>query len=562
MRTHISSIVVPLAIALNAAAQGQNEAPPALPIGQPMADVDLMTSGGSAVFAAQWRYSDAKIVETQFNAPGVDRNTPGPVNTTYDIAPRAGEANFDDSSWPIIDPTTLDQRRAGGKVCFNWYRVNFTMPSELGGGSVGGTTAVLSITVDDYAEVWVNGQLPRALDQDNANLVTGWNKPNRVVLSSDVKPGERVQVAIFGINGPISAAPTNYIWLREARIEFYPKAHAIVPRKVKPEIVRNDPALNEIIPKDAAIEQIVEGLQFGEGPVWVNASDKEASHLLFSDPNANIIYRWSPTAGLSIFQTNSGYSGDDISRYRQPGSNGLAIDAHGRLTINQHGNRQVLRVESNGSRTVLADRFEGKRLNSPNDLVYRADGALFFTDPPFGLPMVYDDRAKELPYCGVFCLINGQLKLVATDLTGPNGIALSPDERFLYVSNWDESKKIIMRYDAARDGTLSNGHVFFDMTAAPGEEALDGLKVDQRGNVYSSGPGGVWIISPNGQHLGTIRTPQLPANMAWGDEDGRTLYMTARSAMYRMRINIAGMTRPAQSLIEQRAHVVGAGAIR
>jgi gluconolactonase len=543
MRTRISRILAPFVLSSTALAQSPTAAQPALPIGKPMAEVSLMTAEGSATFQSQWRYSDAKIVETSFHAAGIDRNTPGPTNTTYDITPHAGDADFDDSSWPIIDPTTLEQRRAGGKVCFNWYRVNVTMPSEFAGVNVVGTTAVLSVTVDDYAEVWVNGQLPRALDQDNKNLISGWNKANRVVLSSDVKAGDNVQVAIFGINGPISAAPPNYIWLREAKVEFYPKAHAIVPRPVNTEIVRTHHALDEIIPKGAVIERIVEGLQFGEGPVWVKASDKDPAHLLFSDPNANTIYKWSPRDGLSVFRANSGYSGDDISRYRQPGSNGLALDPHGRLTINQHGNRQVARLEMDGTLTVLADRYQGRtsgRLNSPNDLVYRSDGALFFTDPPFGLPMVYDDPAKELPFCGVFCLVNDELKLVSTDLRGPNGIAFSPDEQFLYVANWDEQRKIIMRYDAARDGTLSNGRVFFDMTSAPGEEALDGIKVDQRGNIYSSGPGGIWIISSDGVHLGTIKAPQLPANMAWGDEDGRTLYMTARSAVYRLRVNVPG----------------------
>ena len=190
--------------------------------------------------------------------------------------------------------------------------------------------------------------------------------------------------------------------------------------------------------------------------------------------------------------------------------------------------------------TVLADRYEGKRLNSPNDLVYRSDGMLYFTDPPFGLPKLHDDPTREVPYTGVYCLREGKLALVSNDLTGPNGIAFSPDERHLYVSNWDTKKKVIMRYDVQRDGALEHGRVFFDMGGAPGEEALDGLKVDQRGNVYASGPGGVWIISPAGKHLGTLIAPELPANMAWGDADGQTLYLCARSALYRMRLNIRG----------------------
>jgi gluconolactonase len=240
----------------------------------------------------------------------------------------------------------------------------------------------------------------------------------------------------------------------------------------------------------------------------------------------------------------SGYSGANIGEYRQPGSNGLTLDAEGRLTVAEHGNRRISRLEPKGQVSVLADRYEGKRLNSPNDLVYKSDGALYFTDPPFGLPRVYDDPRKELAYTGVFRLKDGKLTLLTTDLKGPNGIAFSPDERRLYVANWDEQHKVVMRYDVNADGTLENGRVFFDMTSATGEEALDGVKVDRAGNLFVSGPGGVWVLSPDGAHLGTIRGPELAANMAWGDDDGKTLYLTARSGLYRLRI-LTGAARSA-----------------
>jgi gluconolactonase len=246
-----------------------------------------------------------------------------------------------------------------------------------------------------------------------------------------------------------------------------------------------------------------------------------------------------------VFRANSGYAGADIGRYGQPGSNGLTFDPEGRLTIDQHGNRRVVRLEKNGVLTVLADRYQGKRLNSPNDLVYRSDGRLYFTDPPFGLPKFFDDPAKELPYSGVFSWQGGELRLEATDLTGPNGIAFSPDERFLYVTNWDTAKKVVMRYPVMADGRLGQGSAFYDMTREPGEQALDGLKVDQAGNLFVSGPGGAWVLSPTGKHLGTIKPPELPANFAWGDVDGRTLYMTARTGLYRIRTLIPGI-RPEQ----------------
>jgi gluconolactonase len=306
---------------------------------------------------------------------------------------------------------------------------------------------------------------------------------------------------------------------------------------------KRDPALDAIVPADARLERVASGFEFIEGPIWV-----PDGYLLFSDPNRNTIYRYTPDEGVAIFRTKSGYAGDDIDQYHQPGSNGLALDPEGRLTINQHGNRRVIRVERNGVVTVLVDRFEGKRLNSPNDLVYRSDGTLYVTDPPFGLPKVFDDPAKELPYSGVFAVKDGRLSLVSRDLTGPNGLAFSPDERYLYVDNWDTAKKVVMRYEVQADGSLANGHVFFDMTGAPGEEALDGLKVDERGNVYVSGPGGLWILSPDGRHLGTLQMPELPANFAFGDADGRTLYLTARTGLYRLRLPIAGARPPAKTM--------------
>jgi len=309
--------------------------------------------------------------------------------------------------------------------------------------------------------------------------------------------------------------------------------------EVPARVLRRDPGLDGIVPAELRVEKVAEGFEFIEGPVWV----RDGSALLFSDPNANTIYSWSEDAGLAVYRAKSGYTGPDIGEYGQPGSNGLTLDRDGRLLINEHGNRRVTRLERTGALTVLADRFEGRRLNSPNDLVLKSDGALYFTDPPFGLPRSHADPRRELPYSGVFRYAEGTLRLVSTDLTGPNGLAFSPDERFLYVTNWDENNKVVMRYAVTSDGGLADGHVFFDMTGAPGEEALDGMKVDARGNLYVSGPGGVWVISAEGRHLGTIQLPELPANFAWGGPDGATLYMTARHGLYRMRLAVPGAGR-------------------
>jgi gluconolactonase len=217
------------------------------------------------------------------------------------------------------------------------------------------------------------------------------------------------------------------------------------------------------------------------------------------------------------------------------------FDPDGRLTVNEHGNRRVTRLEKNGVLTVLADRFEGRRLNSPNDLVYASNGALYFTDPPFGLPKGFDDAAKETPFSGVYRWADGALELVTRDLSGPNGIALSPDEKFLYVGNWDDNRKVVMRYPLDAHGRAGNGEVFVDLTRAPGEDAIDGVKVDRAGNVYVSGPGGLWIFSASGRPLGTIDAPEHVHNFAWGDADGRTLYLAARSGLYRMRMAVSGL---------------------
>jgi gluconolactonase len=192
-------------------------------------------------------------------------------------------------------------------------------------------------------------------------------------------------------------------------------------------------------------------------------------------------------------------------------------------------------VEPHGDVTVMADRFDGRRLNSPNDLVYRSDGTLFFTDPPFGLPGVFDDAARELPFSGVFAVRDGEVVLVTDELAGPNGLAFSPDERFLYVGNWDPERKVIMRYEIDAEAGVLAATVFADLTGEPGEDALDGLKIDAAGNVYACGPGGVWILSATGERLGLLRLPEDPHNLAWGD-DGRTLYITALTGVYRIRL--------------------------
>src|SRR5262245_47029148 len=506
---------------------------------KPEAVIDLGTKEGVRLVNGEWRYSDTRIVEVDFKAAGPDGQPTGKPSRAYDFEPHAGRAGFDDSKWEVIDPATLSQRRSAGRLAFNWYRINLTIPDHIGSFNPTGSAVVFETSVDDYAEIWVNGELPRAAGQSGGSVIKGWNAMNRLIIGRDVKPGQKIQLAVFGVNGPISNPPTNYIYIRYAKLEFHKVkggAVAVMPQEVNVEVVRLDPAIDAVVPPNPKIFKLAEGFIFTEGPVW-----NREGYLLFSDPNANTIYKYGPDGKLSVFKQHSGYSGKDVAEYGQPGSNGLTFDREGRLTINEHGNRRVTRLEKDGRFTVLAERYEGKRLNSPNDLVYRSDGTLYFTDPPFGLPKFYDDPRKELPYSGVFSVRDGKIQLVSTDLKGPNGIAFSPDEKYLYVGNWDAEKKIVMRYEVAADGSLANGQVFFDMTKAPGEDAIDGIKVDQQGNLYVSGPGGLWILSPAGKHLGTILAPKHPHNMAWGGEDGKTLYMTAQDSLYRMPLNIAGV---------------------
>jgi gluconolactonase len=312
---------------------------------------------------------------------------------------------------------------------------------------------------------------------------------------------------------------------------------------------RLDPAIDSIVPADAKLERIATGFTWTEGPVWTNGS------LYFADIPSNSIRRWTPGAGVSIFLQPSGYKGSAPYGGPESGSNGMTLDAQGRLTVAGHAQRDVYRFESlnaNGPITILADSYEGKRLNSPNDLVYRSDGSLYFTDPPYGLRTQKDiDPEKQLKVNGVYRIpralehqagappANGELQLLVSDLTRPNGIAFSPDEKYLYVDN-SEPKKIWMRYRVQPDGSLTEPKLLYDATNDKRPGAPDGMKLDEQGNIYSAGPGGVWIFSPEGKALGTIEMPERTSNMAWAGEDRKTLYITASSSVYRVHLKIAG----------------------
>jgi gluconolactonase len=495
--------------------------PPELIPGRPDAIVDLQTDDGAALVGADWRYADARVDEIDFVELGSPEDPLGPgtvPNRTYDVVPHAESVDYDDSDWRVLEPQQTMDRLGSGRVCFNWYRTNVTLPERVGATDIRGTTVVFEVVIDDYAEVWVNGELPHQLGDAGGPVAAGFNAPNRVVLTRDAQPGDEFTIAVFGINGPISTSPHNYIWMRSATLDIY--ANTQLGEQTGYEY------------GGAAIERIATGFDFTEGPVWANDGA-----LLFSSPNTNVIYRWNQ-GRLSVFRTKSGYTGADIGRYHQPGSNGLTFSPDGLLTICQHGNRRVVRVNPHGDITVLADRYRGQRLNSPNDLVYRSDGTLYFTDPPFGLA---DPADQELPFNAVFRVTpDGVVTPEVADLEGPNGLAFSPDERFLYVGNWHEDNKVVVRYPVLGDGRLGDGELFHDMTDSPGEDAIDGVKVDSAGNVYACGPGGIWVLDPDGRRLALIELPEAPHNLAFGDDDSRTLYITAETSVYRVRLDIPG----------------------
>ena len=302
-------------------------------------------------------------------------------------------------------------------------------------------------------------------------------------------------------------------------------------------IERADPRLDRLIPSGAVIEVLASGFRWSEGPVW----DKAGGRLLFSDVPNNVVHAWSEKGGAAVFLKPSGYTGPEGGGGREPGANGLAFDAKGRLVLCQHGDRRISRLED-GRFVPLVERFEGKRFNSPNDLVFGPDGALYFTDPPYGLTKTFEDPGREIGWNGVYRLApDGRVSVLVKDLKAPNGIGLSPDARTLYVGQSDGDRPVVMAYDLAKDGSVSNGRVFFDTAPLKknGPGAPDGMKVDRDGNVFTTGPGGVLVLTPKGEYLGTIVTGVPTANCAFGD-DGRTLYLTANDTLCRVRTATQG----------------------
>lgn len=304
------------------------------------------------------------------------------------------------------------------------------------------------------------------------------------------------------------------------------------------EIIRDDARFDQLVPKEAKIEVLASGFEWTEGPVWIKAG----GYLLFSDIPRNSVMKWKEGAGVSLFMKPSGYTG--VADYgAEPGSNGLLVDRQGRLVLCEHGDRRISIMTWDGGKRTLVDNYMGKRLNSPNDAVFKSNGDLYFTDPPYGLPNRFDDLRRELDFCGVYRLsADGQLTLLTKELTRPNGIAFSPDEKTLYVAQSDPNRAIWMAFPVQADGTIGRGRVFSDATALvnklPG--LPDGMKVDHHGNLFATGPGGVHVLAPDGTRLGRISTGERASNCAWGD-DGSVLYITADMYLCRIKTSTKGM---------------------
>ncbi|PSB02888.1 SMP-30/gluconolactonase/LRE family protein [Merismopedia glauca] len=285
-------------------------------------------------------------------------------------------------------------------------------------------------------------------------------------------------------------------------------------------LAAQSPNFYHLFPRNAQLKRIATGFKFTEGPIWFS----EAQYLLFSDIPANQIFQMTADGGITIFRQPSG------------NSNGLTRDRQGRLIACEHSNRRVTRTEKDGSITVLADKFQGKKLNSPNDVIVKSDGSIYFTDPPYGIAA----DEQEQPIQGVYRLSpdGKQLSIVADDFKKPNGLAFSPDQKQLYID--DSERRHIRVFNILADGTLRGDRLFYDMNV-PDVGLPDGMKVDVEGNIYCTGARGVWVFDPQGSHLGTIITPEIPANCAWGDSDRQTLYITAGTSIYKIRVNLPGV---------------------
>ena len=454
-----------------------------MPQGAPAAVIDLQTDDGVRAIQGQWRYSGVKIIESEFGGEKV-----------YDYTPHAGVAGFDDSQWLALKPAEIRRGRAG-RMSFIWYRIKVTIPQRVGDIDPTGTTAVLETLVDDYGEIWVDGELPRWQGEVGGAVVAGFLTPNRLVVARHVKPGQVIEIAIFVMNGPISNVPPNRANMHTAKLQFYktaPGPVALLPGGYNPDVEHQGKAADRIFIDNLKLIKLADGFSSAVKPVW----DSQGV-LLFES------YRYSPNNVCTVpIAAQSRVKTDLASDERLHNARAAAFDPQGRLTLaEQH---RVMRIDPDGKSTVLAEQ-------AARDLVYRSNGTLYFT-------------AAEK----IFSLCEGKLRSV--EQPESHGVALSPDERSLYVT----ARAGLARYDANADGTLSNGKVIARV------ESAGGIQTDMEGNLYVAGPDGLRILSSDGRHLGTMLTGRKPRELAWGDADSKTLYLTSPEALYCVRLGVPG----------------------
>ena len=488
----------------------------------------------------QWRYSDTTVQETSFVAVGPDLGPSGPANRTYEVIPHAQAADFDDTAWIVLSPPVTQRRLSTGRVCFNWYRITVTLPERVGDLDVAGSTVAFETVVYDYAEVWVNGSQPLAVGNTGGQVVAGFNTPNRVVLTQAARPGQRFTIAVFGINGPISAAPANYIWMRTATLDFYPPARARTGEEAPVQIVPGHPGrdtLGRIVPSRARLERIAGGFEFTEGPVWTRDGA-----LLFSSPNTNTIYRWDAA--------RDGYGVPPLERiYRcrhRPLRPARLERAHlrSRWTADHLPAREQARDPGRAARQHHRPRRPVRRQAAEQPQRPRV---CLRRNPVLHRPAVRPARDVRGPEEGI--AVQRRLRPSATvrwrwlprNWPGRMASRCPPMSATSTSATGIPDRKIVMRYTRDSAGSVTASEEFFDMTGAEGEDAIDGLKVDTAGHVYVCGPSGIWLLSPGGEHLGTLRLPESPHNLAWGDDDARTLYITALTSIYRIRLAIPGV---------------------
>jgi gluconolactonase len=470
-----------------------------------------MTTEGVAVFGGQWRNMDARIVE----AP--PRANAGPWKVAYDVQPKAGDASFDDSAWKAIEPKALGDRIGGGGAFMSWYRITLTMPERIGSFDPSRSVAVFHATVDDYAEVWVNGQLPRAVGRPSPNLVQGFNEPNRVIVSDNVKPGERIQIAVFAMNGPISVAPLNPVFFRDARLEFFTAPVAGTANTV---VTRPSAGIPGVIAAGTTPEIVVRGLRSADDPLWLPDVG-----LVFTESAANRIVKLGSDNQVTTFVGNlHGPLGQTVTR------DGKIISLQ-----TQEGFRGPRIVWPAGTEKVVADGYQGTAFGRPNDIVSDSKGGVYFSDlgprpaPAGGMdPAVY------------YVPPGGSPIRVASDVLRPNGVMLSRDEKTLYVN--DTGGIHTYAYDVQADGTLTNRRTLVtwlgrDRSVPEPVANTDGIAVDAEGRLYALTEAGVEVATSTGEHLGVIPVwciTRRCQNLTFGGPDKRTLYVAGGGTLLRI----------------------------